>query len=165
MLPGPLTIILNKLNSNLSSLVTPNLNTVGIRIPNHNFILNVIEEINRPVITTSINILEESDELLIFLPKNTHINAYNKNQYDKTIISYKDDLKLVPYRLRGKRIIWQQSLAEIYTKLSNDNLPIMDYLYILIIFFTYSIAQFFELQIASYSSALTLVSQKQVSRK
>ena len=55
MLPGPITIILNKLNSNLSPLVTPNLNTVGIRIPNHDFILNVVKEINRPVITTSIN--------------------------------------------------------------------------------------------------------------
>jgi len=55
MLPGPITIILNKLNSNLSSMVTPNLNTIGIRIPNHDFILNVVKEINRPVITTSIN--------------------------------------------------------------------------------------------------------------
>lgn len=55
MLPGPITVILNKLNSNLSSMVTPNLNTIGIRIPNHDFILNVVKEINRPVITTSIN--------------------------------------------------------------------------------------------------------------
>ena len=55
MLPGPITVILNKVNSDLSSLVTLNLNTVGIRIPAHNFILNVVEEINKPVITTSIN--------------------------------------------------------------------------------------------------------------
>tara|TARA_Y100001960_G_C14688053_1_gene834867 strand:- start:822 stop:1406 length:585 start_codon:yes stop_codon:yes gene_type:complete len=73
MLPGPLTIILNKLNSNLSSLVTPNLNTVGIRIPNHNFILNVVKEINRPVITTSINV--HGEEALNDI--NTIISKYN----------------------------------------------------------------------------------------
>ena len=55
MLPGPVTIILNKLNSNLSSLVTLDLNTVGLRIPDNDFILNVVKQVDRPIITTSIN--------------------------------------------------------------------------------------------------------------
>ena len=78
MLPGPLTIILNKLNSNLSSLVTPNLNTVGIRIPNHNFILNVVKEINRPVITTSINVHGEEalNDIDTIISKYDFINIF-----------------------------------------------------------------------------------------
>ena len=56
MLPGPITVILNQLNSNLSYLVNPGLKTIGIRIPDNQFILNVVKKINKPIITTSVNI-------------------------------------------------------------------------------------------------------------
>ena len=94
MLPGPLTIILNKLNSNLSSLVTPNLNTVGIRIPNHNFILNVVKEINRPVITTSINVHGEEalNDIDTIISKYNFINIFRddviRDSKGSTIIDF-----------------------------------------------------------------------------
>ena len=94
MLPGPLTIILNKLNSNLSSLVTPNLNTVGIRIPNHNFILNVVKEINRPVITTSINVHGEEalNDIDTIISKYDFINIFRddviRDSKGSTIIDF-----------------------------------------------------------------------------
>ena len=94
ILPGPFTIILNKLNSNLSSLVTPNLNTVGIRIPNHNFILNVVKEINRPVITTSINVHGEEalNDIDTIISKYDFINIFRddviRDSKGSTIIDF-----------------------------------------------------------------------------
>ena len=55
-LPGAYTLILNKRESNLSHLVSLNLNTIGIRIPMHNFPLKIVENVGRPIITTSVNI-------------------------------------------------------------------------------------------------------------
>ena len=54
-LPGPYTVILERKKSNLSSLVSLNLGTVGIRIPDNQFVLDIVKKINRPIITTSIN--------------------------------------------------------------------------------------------------------------
>lgn len=54
-LPGPYTLILKKKSTDLSKLIMLDLNTVGIRIPKHNFCLNLINMINRPIVTTSIN--------------------------------------------------------------------------------------------------------------
>lgn len=53
--PGLLTIILKK-NNKVSNLITGGLDTVGIRIPNNNDLLSIIEILNRPVISTSANI-------------------------------------------------------------------------------------------------------------
>ena len=55
-LPGPYTFLLNKKDSNLSNMVTLNSEKIGIRIPKNDFILNVVRVLNRPIITTSINI-------------------------------------------------------------------------------------------------------------
>jgi len=54
-LPGPYTLILKKKNTDLSKLITLDLNTIGIRIPKHDFCLNLIKMINKPIVTTSIN--------------------------------------------------------------------------------------------------------------
>ena len=56
ILPGPFTAILNKNNSNLSKYVSNNLSTIGIRIPDYEPILKVVELIDKPIITTSVNI-------------------------------------------------------------------------------------------------------------
>ena len=56
ILPGPFTAILNKNNSNLSKYVSNNLSTIGIRIPDFKPILKVVELIDKPIITTSVNI-------------------------------------------------------------------------------------------------------------
>ncbi len=55
LLPGPFTILLKSKDSNLSKLVTEDSDLVGIRIPNHNFTLNLIEKFKSPIITTSLN--------------------------------------------------------------------------------------------------------------
>lgn len=52
--PGPLTIIFKK--KNVSDLLTGGLDTVGIRCPDDERLLNVIKEINRPILSTSVNV-------------------------------------------------------------------------------------------------------------
>ena len=53
--PGPFTMIFKKKDSNLSSLISLKLKTVGIRIPNHKFSINITKHLNRPIVTTSVN--------------------------------------------------------------------------------------------------------------
>lgn len=53
--PGPLTIIFPK-KENISNLLTANLGTIGIRMPNHPITLELISRTNLPLATTSANI-------------------------------------------------------------------------------------------------------------
>lgn len=71
-LPGLVTIILKK-NNLVNPLITSNSDYVGIRIPNNRELINIIEKLGRPVISTSANISDSdvitrvdmiSDELL-----------------------------------------------------------------------------------------------------
>ena len=55
ILPGPFTAILNKIDSDLSPLVNPTSSTIGIRIPDFKPILKIVDKINKPIITTSVN--------------------------------------------------------------------------------------------------------------
>ena len=57
-MPGPLTIVL-KAKENLPKHVTFNLNTIGIRIPNHQIALNILKNINKPLLVSSANISNE----------------------------------------------------------------------------------------------------------
>ena len=52
--PGPLTIIFKK--KNVSDLLTGGLDTVGIRCPNDERLLSIIKELNRPILSTSVNV-------------------------------------------------------------------------------------------------------------
>lgn len=54
LLPGPFTFILKK--KNVSELITNGLDTVGIRIPDNDIALKIIEKFGKPIITTSANI-------------------------------------------------------------------------------------------------------------
>ena len=56
LLPGPFTMILNRKKSNLSKLVYLDLSTIGVRIPNHNFPLEIVQAFKKPIITTSVNV-------------------------------------------------------------------------------------------------------------
>ncbi|MFW9852721.1 MAG: L-threonylcarbamoyladenylate synthase [Candidatus Thorarchaeota archaeon] len=56
--PGPLTIVVEK-NSDVPDIVTSNLNTVGVRMPNNPIVISIIDMINTPLATTSANIAEE----------------------------------------------------------------------------------------------------------
>ena len=81
--PGPYTVILERKKSNLSSLVSLNLETVGIRIPDNQFVLDIVKKINRPIITTSINTHGQ--------PSLNDINEISR-KYDKINI-FSDNIK------------------------------------------------------------------------
>ena len=92
ILPGPYTVILKSKKSSLSKLVNMNSGTIGIRIPKSNFILDVVKKINKPVVTTSVNIhgqksIENVIEMEEVFPK---INIFKQglatNSYGSTII-------------------------------------------------------------------------------
>ena len=55
ILPGPFTILLKSINSILSPLVNKSSEYTGIRIPNHEFPIQVVKTLNKPIITTSVN--------------------------------------------------------------------------------------------------------------
>ncbi len=63
-LPGDMTIILEKKN-NVPSILTANLETVGVRIPNHEIALKILKESPYPLATTSVNLSGESPGLEI----------------------------------------------------------------------------------------------------
>ena len=54
-LPGPYTLLLPKEKSNLSELITYGSELIGIRIPKHNFPINLVKQLKKPIVTTSIN--------------------------------------------------------------------------------------------------------------
>ena len=53
--PGLVTIILKK-NNKISNLITADMDTVGIRIPDNKDLLEIIRRLKRPVVSTSANI-------------------------------------------------------------------------------------------------------------
>ena len=59
-LPGPFTFILES-NSNVPKILNTNKKTVGIRIPDNNIPRNIVQQLNNPIITTSI---KDDDEIL-----------------------------------------------------------------------------------------------------
>ncbi len=58
-LPGELTIIVDK-KENVPDLLTANLTTVGVRIPNHKMALEILKNYPYPLATTSVNLAGES---------------------------------------------------------------------------------------------------------
>ncbi len=58
-LPGCLTLILNK-KDKISNLATSNLQTLGIRIPDNKFIMDLIDKLGEPILGTSANISNEA---------------------------------------------------------------------------------------------------------
>ena len=55
LFPGPYTVLLQKKASILSPLVTYGSDKIGIRIPKHSFPLQLVNKLENPIITTSIN--------------------------------------------------------------------------------------------------------------
>lgn len=60
--PGALTLIFNK-KSNIEDYVTNGKPTIGIRVPNDKWILDLISELNQPILVTSAN-LSDTGSLL-----------------------------------------------------------------------------------------------------
>ena len=98
ILPGPFTAILNKKDSDLSKLVTVNLSTVGVRIPNFKPILQIVNKINRPIITTSVNYHKQSslNTLELIVEEFPNISIFtdykNKASSGSTIIDFSSRL-------------------------------------------------------------------------
>lgn len=57
-MPGALTIIFDK-KDNISNLLTAGLDTVGVRIPNNNISLEILNNVSYPLATTSANLSGE----------------------------------------------------------------------------------------------------------
>lgn len=57
--PGKLTIIFKK-NDNVSNLLTGGRDTIAIRYPDNDFLLDIISKVNRPLFSTSANISNQS---------------------------------------------------------------------------------------------------------
>lgn len=57
MWPGPLTMILKK--KNVSDLLTGGLDTVGIRYPDNKMLIDIMNEIDVPLLSTSVNVSGE----------------------------------------------------------------------------------------------------------
>lgn len=60
IVPGPYTILLQKKDI-IPDLVTSGSTLVGVRIPDHDLILEIIERFGKPIITTSANLSGEND--------------------------------------------------------------------------------------------------------
>lgn len=59
-LPGPFTFILNATNE-IPKLFNSNKKTIGIRVPDHDLIREIVKELGNPIVTTSIH---DEDEIM-----------------------------------------------------------------------------------------------------
>ena len=55
ILPGPYTVLLDIIPSNLSKLIYAGSPLIGIRVPNHFFPIEIVKRLNSPIVTTSVN--------------------------------------------------------------------------------------------------------------
>ena len=88
-LPGPFTFIL-KANNLIPKLFKKQKKTVGIRIPDHPIILEIVRELGRPILTTSIHdpdeIIEYTTDPELIHEKYSHVvdavidGGYGKNE-------------------------------------------------------------------------------------
>lgn len=64
LLPGPVTIVLER-SSHLNTDLNPGTDLVGIRIPNHPFIIDLAQKCGGPIALTSANISSTKSTLNI----------------------------------------------------------------------------------------------------
>lgn len=78
--PGPITMVLKKKpHHNLAVNINSNIDTVGVRMPNHIIALKILQAVGRPLVGTSANISDQASST----------NAYNVIKY------FPDNLDLV----------------------------------------------------------------------
>ena len=80
-LPGPFTFILNA-NNNISKIFNSNKKEIGIRIPNHKFIRTLVEELNHPLVCSSVN---DEDEIVKYTTDPKTIFERHENEVDAVI--------------------------------------------------------------------------------
>jgi len=79
--PGPFTALLQSKKTDLSYLVQNQSDKIGIRIPNHPFCLDLLNEYKKPIITTSVNTHGEKplNSINEIEKKFSKINIYYQN--------------------------------------------------------------------------------------
>ena len=98
-MPGELTLVLKK-KACINDLVTAGKNTVGIRIPNHNITLTILNKVDYPLATSSANISGENniadfDEIIIDLKDYVDIFIKGNISYDlkaSTVVELNNDI-------------------------------------------------------------------------
>jgi tRNA threonylcarbamoyl adenosine modification protein (Sua5/YciO/YrdC/YwlC family) len=103
-LPGPFTFIV-KANNQIPKLFKNRKKTVGIRIPANNIVLELVKELGRPIITTSIH---DPDELIEYTTDPELIyekyhdiaeivinGGYGKNEASTIVDCTSDEIKIV----------------------------------------------------------------------
>ena len=100
-LPGAYTILLNNNNNILPNEIGLDTGKIGIRIPNSKFITKLVEKINKPIITTSVNIhnshsLNDIDSIYNNF---SFINIFSKELDVKSKVSTIIDFTCSPYNV------------------------------------------------------------------
>jgi tRNA threonylcarbamoyl adenosine modification protein (Sua5/YciO/YrdC/YwlC family) len=80
-LPGPFTFILPA-STNVPKILKSKKKTIGIRIPNNNIILEIVRELGRPILTTSIH---DSDKIIEYTTDPELIYENFKDKVDLVI--------------------------------------------------------------------------------
>ncbi|PCH96960.1 MAG: threonylcarbamoyl-AMP synthase [Bacteroidetes bacterium] len=80
-LPGPFTFILNA-NANVPKIFKRNKKTIGIRIPDNNIAMKLVEELGNPLVSTSIH---DKDEILEYTTDPESIYSRYKDRVEVTI--------------------------------------------------------------------------------
>jgi len=80
-LPGPFTFILEA-GSKVPKIFTPKKKTIGIRIPDNNIVKTIVEELGRPLLTTSV---KDDDEIIEYTTDPELIHERYKSLVDIVI--------------------------------------------------------------------------------
>jgi tRNA threonylcarbamoyl adenosine modification protein (Sua5/YciO/YrdC/YwlC family) len=103
-LPGPFTFIVQA-NSQIPKLFKNKKKTVGIRIPDNNIVLEIVKELGRPIITTSIHDPDEvieytTDPELIYEKYREFVDAvidggYGKNEASTIVDCTGEEIEII----------------------------------------------------------------------
>ena len=80
-LPGPFTFIL-KANNSVSKIFDNKRRELGVRVPNHNFVKHLVNELGYPLICSSVN---DDDEIIQYSTDPKTIFERHENQVDAVI--------------------------------------------------------------------------------
>jgi tRNA threonylcarbamoyl adenosine modification protein (Sua5/YciO/YrdC/YwlC family) len=103
-LPGPFTFIVQA-NNQIPRLFKNKKKTVGIRIPDNNIVMEIVKELGRPIVTTSIH---EQDEIVEYItdPELIHEKyrdfaeividgGYGKNEASTIVDCTSDEIQII----------------------------------------------------------------------
>ena len=101
--PGPFTMIFNRKESNLSDLIYLNFETIGIRIPDHEFPNKIVKYLDRPIVTTSVNVHNKKPlyDLKEIKNKFNKINIF----YDENIRNKSSGSTIIDFSKKSKTIL------------------------------------------------------------